>query len=211
MKEIQFLKTVLDQKLKIKDLGQLRYFSGFAISRSSRGIFLNQKKYTLELLKETNFLASKPSSVPFDPNLKLSTAYGKELQYPTSYRKLIDKLIYLTNTRPDISYLMQHLSQYVSHPLLPHYQAATKVLIYLKLFPTKGILFSTSSTFKHYVFVDSDWARCPDTRKSITDFCVILGSSLLCRKLKKQNTVFRSSTEVEYRALTSLTCELQWL
>lgn len=156
IQEIQFVKGLLDQKFKIKDLGQMRFFLGFEIARYSKGIFLNKKKYTLELLEETGFLASKPSFVPFDPTLKFSITYGQELQDPSLYRKLIGKLIYLTNTRPDIPYVVQHLSQYVSHPLLPHYQASTKVLRYLKLCPAKGILFSSSSALNLYGFVDSD-------------------------------------------------------
>lgn len=172
---------------------------------------MNQRKYTLELLEDTGFLAAKPSSVPFDPNLKLSPTDGAPLADPTLYRRLIGRLIYLTNTRPDISFVVQHLSQYVSKPHDSHYQAATKVLKFLKSSPAKGILFSASSTLKLCAFADSDWARCPTTRKSVTDFCVILGSSLLCWKSKKQNTVSRSSTEAKYRALASLTCEIQWL
>lgn len=172
---------------------------------------MNQRKYTLELLEDTGFLEAKPSSIPFDPNLKLSPTDGELLPDPTSYRRLIGRLIYLTNTRPDISFAVQHLSQFVSKPLVPHYQAATKVLRFLKSSPTKGIYLSASSPLKLCAFADSDWARCPTTRKSITGFCVVLGNSLLCWKSKKQNTVSRSSTEAEYRALASLTCEIQWL
>ncbi|XP_050919492.1 uncharacterized mitochondrial protein AtMg00810-like [Lathyrus oleraceus] len=209
--EIHHVKHILDDKFRIKDLGQLRFFLGFEIARSSKGIFMNQRKYTLELLEDTGFLAAKPSSIPFDPNLKLSPTDGELLPDPTSYRRLIGRLIYLTNTRPDISFAVQHLSQFVSKPLVPHYQAATKILRFLKSSPAKGIFLSASSPLKLCAFADSDWARCPTTRKSITGFCVVLGNSLLCWKSKKQNTVSRSSTEAEYRALASLTCEIQWL
>ncbi|XP_058783954.1 uncharacterized mitochondrial protein AtMg00810-like [Vicia villosa] len=209
--EIQRVKQLLHHQFHIKDLGQLRFFLGFEIARSTTGIFLNQRKYTLELLDDSGFLASKPSTVPFDPNLKLSIHEGQPLEDPSSYRRLIGRLIYLTNSRPDISFTVQHLSQYVSKPLLPHYQAATRILRYPKAHPAKGILFSSSSELKLSAFADSDWARCPDTRRSVTGFCIILGTSLICWKSKKQNTVSRSSTEAEYRALASLTCELQWL
>ncbi|XP_050875563.1 uncharacterized mitochondrial protein AtMg00810-like [Lathyrus oleraceus] len=209
--EIHYVKHILDQQFSIKDLGKLRYFLGFEIARSTKGIFMNQRKYTLHLLEDTGYLAAKPSSVPFDPNLKLSTSVGQPLADPSSYRRLIGRLIYLTNSRPDISYVIHHLSQYVVKPLAPHYQAATRILRYLKSAPAKGILFSAASPLKLYGFADSDWARCPETRKSITGFYVILGSSLICWKSKKQNTIFRSSTKAEYKALASLSCELQWL
>lgn len=183
--EIHSVKHLLDQTFKIKYLGQLRYFLGFEIARSNTGIFFNQRKYTLDLLEDSGFLASKPSAVPFDPNTKLSANDGQPLEDPTSYRRLIGRLIYLTNYRPDIVYDVQHLSQYVSNPFLPHYQAATRILRYLKVVPTKGLLFSASSNLKLSVFVDSDWTRYPDTRRSVTGYCVILVSSLLCWKSKK--------------------------
>lgn len=84
---------------------------------------MNPRKYTLELLEDTRFLAAKLSFVPFDPTLKLSTTNGQPLQDPSSYRSLVGRLIYLINTRPYISFAVQHMSQYVSHPLVPHYQA----------------------------------------------------------------------------------------
>jgi hypothetical protein len=223
MAEIKSVKLFLDHHFRIKDLGQLRYFLGLEIARSSSGIFLNQRKYTLELLEDTGFLGAKPASTPFDPHTKLSINDGPPLDDPSSYRRLIGRLLYLTNTRPDISFSVQHLSQYVSNPLYLtntrllylsqylFYQAATRILRYLKSCPAKGIMFSSSSPLKLHGFADSDWARCPDTRKSITGYCVLLGTSLISWKSKKQNTVSRSSTEAEYRALASLTCELQWL
>lgn len=87
----------------------------------------------------------------------------------------------------------------MSQPRLPQFQVATRVLRYLKFVHPTGILFSTSSSLKLLGFADSDWARCPDTRKSIIGYCVMLGSSLLCWKSKMQHTVSRSSTEVEYQ------------
>lgn len=211
MEEIKSVKLFLDQQFKIKDLGQLRFFLGLEIARSSSGIFLNQRKYTLELLEDTGFLGSKPASVPLDPHTKLSATDGVPFDDPSGYRRLIGRLLYLTHTRPDISFSVQHLSQYVSNPLVPHYQAATRILRYLKSCPAKGILFSSHSPLQLHGFADSDWACCPNTRRSITGYCVLLGSSLISWKSKKQNTVSRSSTEAEYRALASLTCELQWL
>lgn len=184
LSEIHKVKNLLNQQFKIKDLGQLRFFLGFEIARSTDGIFLNQQKYTLELLEDAGLLSAKPSVVPFIPTTKLSIDEGSLLEDPSLYRRLIGRLINLTNSRPDISFSVLHLSQYVSKPRMPHYQAALHVLRYLKSAPAKGILFSSSSKLQLFGFTGSDWARCPDTRKSVTGYCVMLGSSLLCWKSK---------------------------
>lgn len=92
-----------------------------------------------------------------------------------------------------------------------HYQAATKVLKYLKASLAKGLFFPANTSLKLTGFADADWADCLDTRRSITGYCVLLGPSLVAWKSKKQSTISKSSSEAEYRALAALICELQWL
>lgn len=104
--EINIVKAFLHNKFRIKDLGQLIYFLGLEISRYDKGIFVNQRKYVLELLEDTSFLGAKPASTPFDPNVKLSSTKGVPLDVPSSYRKLIGRLLYLTNIFLDISYFV---------------------------------------------------------------------------------------------------------
>nr|XP_004487728.1 uncharacterized protein LOC101496141 [Cicer arietinum] len=167
--------------------------------------------YTLDILHEAVLLASKPAYVPMQKNKKFSKDEGSFLPDLTSYRRLIGQLIYLSNTHPDISFSVQQLSQYMTAPTSEHHQAAIQILRYLKSSPAQGLFFPTSSYLQLKSFCDSDWASCPDTRKSITGFCIFLGDSLISWKSKKQATVSRSSTEAEYRAMASTVCELQWL
>lgn len=72
-------------------------------------------------------------------------------------------------------------------------------------------MFSSSSQHKLHGFSDSDWAQCSDCRKSIIRYCVLFRIYLIYWCSKKQNKVSRSSTKVEYRALASLICKIQWL
>uniref|UniRef100_A0A803PC32 Reverse transcriptase Ty1/copia-type domain-containing protein n=1 Tax=Cannabis sativa TaxID=3483 RepID=A0A803PC32_CANSA len=102
-------KTFLNNKFKLKDLGHLRFFLGIEISRSPQGIYISQRPFTLQLLNETGYLGSKPVSTPMEPNLKLSSTDGQLLSNPTTYRSLIGKLLYLTITRPDLSYAVNRL------------------------------------------------------------------------------------------------------
>ncbi|KAL4310349.1 hypothetical protein GQ457_01G030280 [Hibiscus cannabinus] len=208
---ITAIKHFLHETFKIKDLGDLKYFLGFEVARSSKGINLCQRKYTLELLQEFGFLECKPATTPMVPSKKLSKQDGVPLQDITLYRKLIGKLLYLTNTRPDIVFAVQQLSQFLSAPTDLHMVAAHRILRYLKGSPGQGLFFPSSNELKISAFSDSDLASYPDSRKSTTGFCIFLGSALISWKSNKQSTVSRSSSEAEYRALAAVACEIQWI
>ena len=180
--EINQITTLLHQHLCIKNLGDLTYFLGLEIARNNTGIHLSQRKYTLDLLTETGMLACAPSLTPMAHTLRLTPDKGERLneEEATSYRRLIGRLIYLTNTRPDIAYAVNHLSHFVSAPTNIHSQAAFHVLKYLKASPGVGIFLHNNTPVQIKVYNDSDWATCPETRKSITGFCVYLGETLIC-------------------------------
>ncbi|XP_048633027.1 uncharacterized mitochondrial protein AtMg00810-like [Brassica napus] len=204
-------KTVLQSAFKLRDLGPAKYFLGFEIARNKTGISINQRKYALELLEEAGLLGCKPLTVPMEPNVKLSSTTGTALPDASVYRRLVGRLLYLTHTRPDITYAVHKLSQYMSVPTDAHLQAAYRVLRYLKNDPSQGLFYSASSAMKLTAYSDADWAACPDSRQSITGYCVFLGDSLVSWRAKKQQTVSRSSSEAEYRAMADATCELIWL
>lgn len=122
----------LKRSFKLRDLGPRKYFLGLEISRTSAGISLCQRKYALELLTTTGFLGCKPSSLPMEPNLKLLKEEGDLLPNPEMYRSLVGRLMYLTITRPDITFSGNKLCQFSSQPRTPHLQAVYKVLQYIK-------------------------------------------------------------------------------
>ncbi|KAJ8773867.1 hypothetical protein K2173_008330 [Erythroxylum novogranatense] len=175
---IQTTKVFLDNAFKIKDLGPAKYFLGLELARSSARINLSQHKYTIDLLQDIGFLLSKPVATPMASDLRLSSS-GDFIADPSSFRCLIGKLLYLTTTRPDISFAVQQLSQFMTSPTTSHLQAAHRVLRYLKQSPGQGLFFRRNSPLKICAFSDSDWGTCPDSRKSITGYCIFLGSSLI--------------------------------
>ncbi|XP_061336489.1 uncharacterized mitochondrial protein AtMg00810-like [Gastrolobium bilobum] len=201
----------LNNKFRLKNLGALKYFLGLEVARSHRGIFFSQRQYILNILQDSGSLGCKPQSTPMEANLKLSSDSGELLSDPTSYRRIIGKLLYLTITRPDLSFAVNKLSQYMSAPRVPHMLAVQRILAYLKCTAGKGLLFSANSSVQLNAFSDSDWATCPDSRRSVTGYCIFLGDSLISWKSKKQSTVSRSSAEAEYRSMANVTCELLWL
>ena len=97
----------------------------------------------------------------------------------TAYRRLIGRLIYLTNTRLDISFSVNHLSQFVSKPTSEHHQVAMHVLRYLKNALGIGIIFYSQTPIQLKAYSVSDWTTCPETRKSTTEF-LFIWKNLLC-------------------------------
>ncbi|GKD89171.1 ribonuclease H-like domain-containing protein [Tanacetum coccineum] len=144
---------------------------------------LSQRKYCLELLKEYGLLGCKPVSTPMEPNSVLPyipSKYDQVLDNITGYQKLLGKLIYLTHTRPDIAYFVHCLAQYMHSPLKSHLNCSLNVLRYLKGAPESLLLAIVSS----------------------------LTIALYPGKVKKQNTISKSSTEAEYISLLSAACEI---
>ncbi|GJS02576.1 ribonuclease H-like domain-containing protein [Tanacetum coccineum] len=162
--EINKVKQFLKTKFMIKDLGKLKYFLGIEVLDTSNGVCLNQRKYCLELIDEFGLLVGKPSYIPMQPNISLTSEpseTGPSLENVFEYQKLIGKLIYLTTTRPDIAYTVSCLSQFIHSPLKSHLKTALKVIRYLKGSPDKGInvIKGSASGIDLKAYSDADWAR----------------------------------------------------
>ncbi|XP_019256291.1 PREDICTED: uncharacterized protein LOC109234678 [Nicotiana attenuata] len=209
--EIHLLKTFLHDRFKIKDLGELYYFLGLKVLYRKGGILISQRKFTLDLLKDYDCLHATSLSSPLDPTIKLKAKEGVPLSDPTLYRQLVGKLNFLTNTRLDIAYGVQHLSQYMQDPREPHLQAAYHMLRYLLKDPTLGLFMSNDDDFSEKAYCDSDWAACPDSWRSVSGYLVLLGNSPISWKSKKQETIYLSSVEAEYRSIRKVVGELVWL
>ncbi|XP_039158919.1 uncharacterized mitochondrial protein AtMg00810-like [Eucalyptus grandis] len=217
---IDNFKDYLHATFHIKDLGAPKYFIGIEIARSDQGISLSQRKFVLEFISEVGLSGCRPTMIPIEQNIKLTTAeYDRGisqnddpiLKDPSGYQRLVGKLIYLTTTRPDISYAVHTLSQFMHSPKRSHLEAALKVVKYLKKCLRLGILWSKQCDMKMRAYCGADYATCPTSRRSVTGYCIKLGDSLLSWKTKKHLTVSLSSAEAEYRAMAKTTCQVVWI
>nr|GEW61084.1 ribonuclease H-like domain-containing protein [Tanacetum cinerariifolium] len=188
--EIAKFKQFLINRFKIEDLGELKYFLGIEVLKVSGGLCFSQRKYCLELLPDFGLLACRHVLTPLPENIILAhkeTENDKFLVKITSYQRLVSKLIYLTLTMPDISYVVHCLNQHMHAPLKSHFDIALRLLKYLKLAPG---------------FV---------VQRSVSGYCVFVNGCLVSWKSKKQVTLSKSSAEAEYRSMAAATCEIMWI
>ena len=208
---IQKLKQHLFTHFQTKDLGKLKYFLGIEIAQSSSGVVLSQRKYALDILEETGMLDCKSVDTPMDPNVKLVLGEGEFLGDHGRYRRLVGKLNYLTITRPNISFPVSVVSQFLQSPYDSHWDAVIRILRYIKSTPGQGVLYENRGHTQVIGYIDADWAGSLTDRRSTSGYCVFIGGNLISWRSKKQHVVARSSAEAEYRAMTLATCELIWL
>ncbi|KAL0363865.1 UNVERIFIED_CONTAM: Retrovirus-related Pol polyprotein from transposon RE2 [Sesamum angustifolium] len=132
---IEEAKTYLQKHFVTKDLGRPKYFLGIEIAHSKHGISLSQRKYACYLLRKIGLLGTKPVDTPMDSNPDFLNDDGNYLEDKTKYRRLVGKLIYLTVTRPDISFVVGLVSQFMDKPRSVHWEAALRILKYIKSSP----------------------------------------------------------------------------
>jgi len=209
--EIHHVKQHLHNLFGIKDLGKLHYFLGLEISYTNDGIVLSQRKFTMDLLKDSGLDTSKVASTPLPVPCKLVADKGELLVDPTRYRTLVGKLNFLTHSRPDLSFTAQTLSQFMQKPTTIHLQALYHTLRYIQGTIGQGILLKASDHLSLQAYSDSDWAACPSSRRSITGYLIHFGVSPISWRSKKQSTVSKSSSEAEYRAMSQAAAEVTWL
>ncbi|XP_056158385.1 secreted RxLR effector protein 161-like [Syzygium oleosum] len=183
---------------------------------------LSPSESMLDILKEVGLHDFKPGDTPMNPGVRLDNEQGELLHDPEKYHRLVGKLNYLTITRPDISFAVSVVSQFMSSPRTNHWQVALQIVRYLKRAPGQGLVFhnqghlriagySNPESLAVTGYSDADWAGCPMDRRSTSGYCVFLGGNLVLWKSKKQFVISRSSAEVEYRAMANVTSELQWV
>ena len=137
--ERKALQNYLFREFKMKDLGPLKYFLGFEVSRSIEGIFLSQRKCALDLLQETGMLRCQPVDTPIEEGLKLCVEPNQVSIDKGKYQRLVGRLMYLAHIKPNLAYALSVVSQYMHNPREQYMNAVMRILRYLKNAPRKGI------------------------------------------------------------------------
>lgn len=207
----EVFKNSMMHEFDMTGLGQMRYFLGIEVLQSQEGIFICQKKYTQEVLERFNMDKCNPVHNPIVPGCKLMRDENGVRVDSTQYKQLIGSLMYLTATRPDIMFVVGLLSRYMECPTELHFQAAKRVLRYVKGTSNFGIFYKKGGDEKLVAYTDSDYAGDLVDRKSTSGYIFLLSSGAVSWSSKKQPIVTLSTTEAEFVAASSCACQAIWI
>ncbi|XP_041007968.1 uncharacterized mitochondrial protein AtMg00810-like [Juglans microcarpa x Juglans regia] len=173
------LKTHLSESFHMKDLGSLTNFLGLEVHRSPSGISFNQHKYASDLMSTAGLQEATFVDTPMELNVKLRREESDLLADPSLYRKLVGSLVYLTITRPDISFAIQQVSRFLQTPRHLHLAAVHRIIRYVMGNSARGLFFPANNSPRLTTYSDADWASYADTHRSIIGWCVFLGDALI--------------------------------
>lgn len=208
-------KENMKAEFDMTDLGPLKFFLGLEVTQGNDGIFLKQELYAKELLKKFGMLKCSPVVTPLQINEKLTRHNGTTAVNPTSYQSLVGGLIYLTHSRPDITFAVSLVPRFMENPSQTHFGAAKRILRYIAGTVNYGIWYSSKGSLyfygKLYGYSDSDFGSCLDDRRSISAHVFTLGSGVVAWSSKKQPITALSITKAEYVAMTFAACQAVWI
>jgi histone deacetylase 1/2 len=166
----------------------LHYFLGIeAFFPSPDNLVLRQRKYDLELLARAGMLKSSPVTTPMSSSERLCSADGDILssKEATKYRSLVGGLQYLTWTRPDLSFVVNKVCQYLHEPHTSHMSAVKRILCFVRYTLDSGLQLSSTASTLLSAFSDADWAGSMDDRRSTGGYAIFYGGNLIAWSARK--------------------------
>ncbi|GKB09032.1 retrovirus-related pol polyprotein from transposon TNT 1-94 [Tanacetum coccineum] len=202
---------LMHSRFEMSLMGEMKFFLGLQIHQSPRGIFINQAKYALEILKKHGMEKGQSIGTPMATKPKLDADLSGEPVDQTDYRSKIGSLMYLTSSRPDIVQAVCYCARYQARPTEKHLKEVKRIFRYLRGTINMGLWYPKDSGFELTAFSDADHAGCIDTRKSTSGGIQFLGDKLVSWMSKKQDCTAMSSAEAEYVALSASCAQVMWM
>ena len=218
LQHIEAFKNQLRERFEISDLGELTWLLGLKIERdrNARTITFSQNAYVDTILERFHLTDAKAALTPMDAGAVLSTDQSptteaeRETMQDVPYQRAIGSLMYAaTSTRPDITFALAILSQFMRNPGRTHWEAAKHAMRYLKGSANLGLTLGTSDTILE-AYVDADWASQPH-RYSMSGYVILLHGGPVAWSTRKQSIIALSTAEAEYIALMAVAREVLYL
>ncbi|GJS45456.1 putative ribonuclease H-like domain-containing protein [Tanacetum coccineum] len=203
--------SLMHKKFQMSSMGELTFFLELQVMQRDDGIFISQDKYVADILKKFDFVTMKTSSTPTETNKALLKDEEAEDVDVHLYRSMIESLIYLTTSRPDIMFAVCACARFQVTPKVSHLHAVKRIFRYLKGQPKLGLWYPRDSPFDLEAFLDSDYAGASLDRKSTTGGCQFLGKRLISWQRKKQTMVANSTTKAGYVAAANCCRQVLWI
>ncbi|KAK2379434.1 putative mitochondrial protein [Trifolium repens] len=208
---VQHFVQQMQSEFEMSLVGELTYFLGLQIKQMEDTIFISQSKYARNIIKKFGMDNAAHKRTPAPTHLKL-TKDDKGISVDQSlYRSMIGSLLYLTASRPDITYAVGVCARYQADPKVSHMTQVKRILKYVNGTSDYGIMYSHCEDPTLYGYCDADWAGSADDRKSTSGGCFFLGTNIISWFSKKQNCVALSTAEAEYIAAGSSCSQLVWM
>ncbi|KAI3729808.1 hypothetical protein L6452_18478 [Arctium lappa] len=203
--------NLMVSRFQMSMMGEMNFFLGLQVKQLSTGIFINQSKYILDILRKYKMENHKSIGTPMAPGTKIHTdPSGKSVDVRT-YRGMIGSLMYLTLSRPDIMFSTCLCSRYQAAPKESHLAAVKRIFRYLKGTANLGLWYPKDTGFQLTAYSDADHAGCMLDRKSTFGHVQFLGDKLVSWTSKKQLCVSTSTAESEYVAAASCCSQVLWM
>ncbi|GJR28606.1 retrovirus-related pol polyprotein from transposon TNT 1-94 [Tanacetum coccineum] len=201
----------MSSKFQMSMMGQMSFFLGLQVSQNPEGIFINQSKFALEILKKFRMDSCDPVDTPMVDRLKLDE---DPLGIPvdqTRFRSMVGSLMYLTASRPDLVFAVCMCARYQASPTKKHLEALKRVFRYLRGTINWGLWYPKDTAMALTAYADADHAGCQDTRRSTSGSAQFLGDKLVSWSSKKQKSTAISTTEAEYIAMSGCCAQILWM
>ncbi|MBW0471949.1 hypothetical protein O181_011664 [Austropuccinia psidii MF-1] len=214
--EVEAFKKEISREFQIKDIGNADLLLGVKILHLAEAVVLNQSHYAELIIELYGMSSCKPVSTPLVPGEHLQPATPKELvkfeELGVNFRSAVGCINYLsTATRPDLSYAVSMLSQFLEKPEILRWKSFLHVIKYLKGTQNTGLVCWRGSQEGLKAYSDADWGNFRETRRSVSGYLALLNGNLVLWKTKKQPLVSISTAKAEYKAVCDLVSELLWL
>ncbi|GJS19386.1 retrovirus-related pol polyprotein from transposon TNT 1-94 [Tanacetum coccineum] len=201
----------INSKFQMLMMGQMLFFLGLQVSQSPRGIFINQTKYALEILKKYGMDLTDHVDTLMVDRLKLDEDLKGIPVDQTRFRGMVGSLMYLTTSRPDLVFVVCMCARYQAKPTKKYLEAIKRVFRYLRGTIHIGLWYPKDNAMALTAYADADHAGCQDTRRSTSGSAQFLGEKLVSWSSKKQRSTAILTIEAEYIAMSGCYAQILWM